>query len=118
MLPQSPRLLLTYWLPDVKQLALQEPRLLLGLQSANLTASLAFNLHPVGKFRDRPVSLHIIIPCVGRESIFRMLDSLEPQLEAQVWHLLHMFCVRHMPPHCRVLPLTWCHQAGPLDGGF
>ena len=61
----------------------------MGLSSSNLTAALAYNPHPIFG-RQHPVSLHIIIPCIGRPTIFRLLESLQPQLEPQVmWLPLH-----------------------------
>ena len=62
----------------------QEERLLMGMQSSSLTAGVAYNLHAPSFYKPHSVSLHIILPSVGRETIFRMLDSLEPQLKDQV----------------------------------
>ncbi len=63
---------------------LQNRNVLMGLATAEVTAKLAFNPHPAEAFALRPVSLHIVIPCIGRRSIFRLLSSLEGQLQPQV----------------------------------
>ncbi|CAL5224084.1 g6710 [Coccomyxa viridis] len=55
----------------------------LGLDTADMTAKLAYNPHPAELFAIRPVSVHIVVPCIGRRSIFRLLASLKPQLEPQ-----------------------------------
>ncbi len=62
----------------------QNRHVLLGLDTADVTASLAFNFHPAETFAEKSVSLHIIVPCIGRRSIFRLLLSLKSQLEPQV----------------------------------
>lgn len=56
----------------------------MGMRSSSLTAGLAYNLHAPDFFNKRVVSLHIVIPSVGRETIFRLLASLEEQLKEQV----------------------------------
>ncbi len=55
----------------------------MGTGSSFFTVALAYNPHPIFG-RQRAVSLHIIIPCMGRQTIFRLLESLKPQLEPQV----------------------------------
>ena len=56
----------------------------MGMNSSTLTAGLAYNLHAASFYRPHAVSLHIVIPSIGRESIFRLFSSLEPQLRQQV----------------------------------
>ena len=46
-------------------LLLQEPRLLMGLQTSHLGAIMVINSHAVEAGPKRDVSLHIIIPSVG-----------------------------------------------------
>jgi len=56
----------------------------MGMRSSNLTATVVYNPLPLDGFDPSIVSLHIIIPTIGRTSIFKLLDSLEPQLRQQV----------------------------------
>ena len=68
----------------LSSVGMQNRHVLLGLDTADVTAKLAFNFHPAEMFSIKPVSLHIIVPGIGRRSIFRLLSSLKPQLEPQV----------------------------------
>ena len=56
----------------------------MGTRSSNHTATLVYNAHSTFESQADEVALHIIIPTVGKHSIFTLLESLAPQLRVQV----------------------------------
>ncbi|CAL5225566.1 g8405 [Coccomyxa viridis] len=60
-----------------------EPRYLLGIKSAEYSGTFVVNPHPTEGFARAPAGIHIVIPTVGRKCIFKLLESLEPQLNSQ-----------------------------------
>ena len=103
----------------------QVPRLLMGTRSSNLTATLVYNPHPTEYFKPHRVSLHVLIPSVGRRTIFKLLETLEPQLQPQAsigsgqsysWRMLkstlRQWWVLKVASGCCVLPATYSQVPG------
>lgn len=59
-------------------------RSLIGIDTADTSGVVVFNPNPgLGMHDIRPVSLHILIPSVGRPEIRRLLDSISDQIQDQ-----------------------------------
>lgn len=54
-----------------------------GGSNASDIAGVVIFRHPKADPGQRPISLHVVVPTIGRKSIFRLLDSIAPQLQPQ-----------------------------------
>lgn len=106
----------------------QDPRLMLGLDSTHMGGILLINPHPTETFQPHPVSLHIVIPTIGNDlsrhlraklirvsthSELSLCKSSDPPfkvLHAEHWAVKLMQFIK-VPVNCRQQLLGLCRKA-------